>query len=104
MAKFSLEKKRNTARSFNTDSEENMLIKYMINKSRAYQPQNRSKVSEMAVKMLKVREHVNKKLKGGRLYKKLTSPAVVHSTPNRLPQSFWTRFDAKVSKYFAVYL
>lgn len=67
-----------------TDSEENMLIKYMINKSRAYQPQNRSKVYEMAVKMLKVREHVNKKLKGGRLYKKLTSPAQLCIQRNRL--------------------
>ncbi|CAB3988786.1 Hypothetical predicted protein [Paramuricea clavata] len=79
-----------------TDTEEEMLIKYIIGKSRAYQPQNRSEVSSMAVKLLKVRQHVNKKLQGGRRYKKLTSPAQLCIERNKLPQSFWTRFDAKV--------
>ena len=58
-----------------TDSEEEMLIKYVIGKSRAYQPQNRSEVSAMAVKLLKVQNLVNKKCEGGRQYQKLTSPA-----------------------------
>ena len=86
-----------------TDTEEEMLIKYIIGKSRAYQPQNRSEVSSMAVKLLKVRQHVNKKLQGGRRYKKLTSPAQLCIERNKLPQSFWTRFDAKVRTYFIIF-
>ena len=73
-----------------------MFIEYIIGKSRAYQPQNRSEIAAMAVKLLKIRRHMNKKLRGGRRYKKVNSAATLCIESNRLPQSFWTRFDAKV--------
>ena len=58
-----------------TLAEEEILVEYIKNKNRAYQGINKATLTEIIIKILKIRDHLNKTMKGGRNYKALSKPA-----------------------------
>ena len=77
-----------------TSEEEWLLIDYIRNKCRAFQPVNRKELNDAIIKMLKLRDATNKK-KGGRKYIRLSTAAQTTLTNGCAGKSFWQRFDAK---------
>ena len=67
-----LEKSKREDSRIMTDEEEAILVRFLKNKSRALQGINRKETSLFIHDMLKVREHLNKRKKGGRGYKPIT--------------------------------
>ena len=78
-----------------TVEEEDSVVKYVKNMNRACRGLNRAKVSKLLLDILRIKDHANKKLKGGRKYAKLTPNARKALEDNKLSRSFWRRFDAK---------
>ena len=56
-------------------SEEEFLVEYVKNKIRTYQGVGKAPLTELILKTLKIRDHLNKQAKGGRKYKALSKPA-----------------------------
>lgn len=56
-------------------SEEEMLVEYVKNRKRAYQGVNRTSLTELIIKVLKIRDHLNKKAKSWRKFKALSQSA-----------------------------
>ena len=81
-----------------TVEEEGLLVKHMVNKARAYQPFNRKDATKYILTMLKVRQAVNKKVVGGRKFKKLSPAAQNTLKRGSLSRQFWERFDVKYKK------
>lgn len=57
------------------DDEEASLVRYVINKNRCYQGINRAELNELIIKILTIRNHLNKINKGGRNYRALSRNA-----------------------------
>ena len=55
--------------------EETTLVQYVINRNRCYQGINRAELNEIIIKILTIRDHLNKTKKGGRNYKALSPNA-----------------------------
>lgn len=75
--------------------EEALLVKYLINKARAYQPFNRKDATKYILTMLSIRQQINKKAGGGRKFKKLSLAAKATLDKKKLSRKFWERFDTK---------
>ena len=56
-------------------AEEKEIVQFVKNKNRAHQGVSKKQVSDLIVDVLKIRQHVNMKAKGGRRYAKLSSSA-----------------------------
>ena len=57
-----------------TQEEEAVIVSFIVNKARTYQPVNRMMIEERILALLKLRNQTNRSKKGGRKFKKL-SPA-----------------------------
>ena len=86
-----------------SSDEEEILVRTMVNKNRAYQPFNRNDANKLIMSMLKIRRTINQRVKGGRKYKAL-SPAAKRLLEKHdsgvVPKKdhlrrFWERFDTK---------
>ena len=78
-----------------TAEEELSVVKFLKNKNRACQGLNKAKLTKLFLDILKIRNHMNRKLKGGRKFVKLTPNAKKALEQNKLSRSFWRRFEAK---------
>ena len=58
-----------------TADEEETLVTYAKNKNRCYQGINKMQLTNLIIDVLRIREHTNKKLKGGRGFKALSKNA-----------------------------
>ena len=76
-------------------SEEECLVRYAKNKSRAMQPLRRADMNKIIMNILRVRQAANKKLKGGRKFIKLSNVAVHALEKGEVGNFFWQRLDAK---------
>ena len=78
--------------------EEEVLVAYALNKSRAMQPLKRQPMNNLIMNILRIRIAANKKLKGGRKRVKLSKPAQDALQKGHVSKYFWLRFDAKFEK------
>ena len=62
--------------SISLPSEEKSIVEYVKNKNHAHQGVNRQALTSVIIKILKIRDHVNKQIKGGRKYKPLSKPFI----------------------------
>ena len=76
-----------------TFEEECLLVKFLVNKARAYQPYNRKDISKYIVRLLKLRRDFNKAAKGGRKFKALSPAAKWVLESGKLSCKFFERFD-----------
>ena len=65
------------------------------NMNRAHQGINKEKLTKLILNTLRLRDHLNKKQKGGRNYKKLSPGAKSAIEKSKLGRSFWLRFNAR---------
>ena len=78
-----------------TMEEEAVLVSYIVNKARAYQPVNRKLIRDKILAMLNLRKKINRDCKGGRKFKKLSPAACKVLKKGKLSRKFWERFDTK---------
>ena len=78
-----------------TAEEEAILVSYIVNKARAYQPVNRKMIEERILALLKLRSQTNRNCKGGRKFKKLSPAARRTLERGKISRQFWERFDCK---------
>ena len=78
--------------------EEEVLVTYALNKSRAMQPLKRKDMNDLIMNILRIRVAANKKLRGGRKCVKLSKPAQDALQKGHVSKYFWLRFDAKFGK------
>ena len=79
-----------------TNDEEDLLVKYIKDKSRALQPTKRKDLNKVIIQMLKLRVAVNKKQKGGgRKYIPLLKSARTALSNGHAGRAFWLRFNEK---------
>ena len=76
-----------------TFEEECLLVKFLVNKARAYQPYNRKDISKYIVRLLKLQRDFNKAAKGGRKFKALSPAAKRVLESGKLSRKFFERFD-----------
>ena len=63
--------------------------------NRCLQGINKSELTTLILYILKIRQHANKKFKGGRGFNKLSANAKRALETKNLSRSFWKRWDAK---------
>lgn len=78
-----------------TLEEEAVLVSFIVNKARAYQPVNRKIIEEKVLTLLRLREQTNRKCKGGRKFKKLSPAAKRTLQRGKMSRCFWEKFDTK---------
>lgn len=76
-----------------TVNEEEALVRHLKNKNRAMQGMNRKETTDLIKKMLLLRLKFNKKQKGGRKYKPLSTKAKRFLKTNNLSKTFWNRLE-----------
>ena len=75
------------------DVEEKALIQFLKNRSRSLQGINRKETTLFIHDMLKVRDHLNKRKKGGRLYQPISVNGKKFLDKRKLSKSFLHRFE-----------
>ena len=78
-----------------TQEEEAVIVSFIVNKARAYQPVNRIMIEERILALLKLRNQTNRSKKGGRKFKKLSPAGRRALDRGKLSRKFWERFDTK---------
>ena len=78
-----------------TQEEEAVIVSFIVNKARAYQPVNRQMIEERILALLRLRQQTNRSCKGGRKFKKLSPAAKRSLDRGKLSRKFWERFDTK---------
>ena len=78
--------------------EEECLVRYATNKARAMQPLKRKPMTDLIMNTLRIRQANNKKMKGGRKFVKLSTPAMNALKKGKVSKFFWRRFEAKFEK------
>ena len=73
--------------------EECLLVKFLVNKARAYQPYNRKDITKYIIQLLTLRRDFNKAAKGGRKFKALSPAAHRVLERGQLSRKFFERFD-----------
>ena len=74
--------------------EEESIIRHVKNANRCLQGLSKVALSKLILETLKIRDHANKKLKGGRGFIKLSKAAKEALSKNKLGRSFWRRWDS----------
>ena len=78
-----------------TNDEEISIVRFLKNKNRCFQGLNKKKTEEIILNVLRLRDHYNRKFKGGRGFIKLSNNAMHALSSNSLGRAFWERWDAK---------
>ncbi|XP_047131042.1 uncharacterized protein LOC124810350 isoform X2 [Hydra vulgaris] len=79
-----------------TLEEKEAVVKYVKNRNRSLQGINKTELTKL-LDILRIRDYMNKRCKGGRKLIKLSPNAKSALVNGKLSRSFWTRFHAKHS-------
>ena len=80
-----------------TPEEEESVVRFIKNKNRSLQGINKSELTKLLLDILRIKDYMNKKCRGGRKFLALSPNAKSALEKGKLSRSFWRRFHAKHS-------